>query len=77
MISIKTIIFALFVAVLALGANGEPNLRQKKTRKLQEESSGIYQIIRGSLDFAEQVTKLCTSNATSEAAVREFCDEAY
>lgn len=49
---------------------------KKEVRSLQE-SSGIYNIIHGAVDFAEQVTMLCTSTAVEDAAVREFCDEAY
>ena len=84
-LSIKTIVFALLVGLLAVVTNADHNLRHhggdvapRRPRKLQaEESSGIYEIIHGTLDFAEAVTRLCTSSAVSDPAVQEFCDEAY
>ena len=79
MISIKTLILAVFVGLLALGAQAEKTAlrgqEEHTPRRLQE--TGIYEIIHGALDFAEAVTKLCTSSAAEDAAVREFCDEAY
>lgn len=72
-LSIKTIIFAIFVGLLALGANAEPNLRQQEEARKLAEGGGIYNIIRGALDLAEQITELC---ASQDEAVRDFCDAA-
>ena len=64
-----------------LGASGaDPMMLIKEDLpvcKLQEETNGIYGIIRGALDLAEKITELCTSSAVQKATAHEFCDEAF
>ena len=40
------------------------------------QAGGVYDIIDSATDFARNVTILCTSEAVSDPAVREFCDRA-
>ena len=59
---VKATTLSIFIGVLLMGTT---------------QGEGVHDIIQSATDFARRVSQLCTSDAISDPAVMDFCDEAF